>query len=91
MNKRDFLKLLLPMPFALPSIVSACGKPKPKPISTLRLRYKGGEYIVSGHVSYAKFLECRKIAKNISFTISSSDSALAKALNNTYGLKRKVV
>ena len=28
MNKRDFLKLLLPMPFALPAIVSACGKPK---------------------------------------------------------------
>ena len=28
MNRRNFLKLLAPMPFAAPAIVTACGQPK---------------------------------------------------------------
>jgi len=52
MNRRNFLKLLAPMPFIAPAIVTACGHPKPIAGGTLSFYIDGKRVDVVGDVKY---------------------------------------
>jgi len=52
MNRRNFLKLLAPMPFITPAIVTACGPPIPFASGTLSFIIDGKRIDVAGNVKY---------------------------------------
>ena len=53
MNRRNFLKLLAPMPFVAPAIVTACGQTELVAGGIMYLSFRGVKFEVIGDIQYS--------------------------------------